>query len=128
MLDRTVLGAVAVATAMVTGAWWLSRSAPVEAQGPPGFGAPLAASDSAKPASSEGRVHISVLPMGNHQQVVVLDAERGGMAVYHVDSGSGQISLRSVRNIYWDLEVAAFNTGDPQPREIRDNILIQRKP
>jgi hypothetical protein len=42
------------------------------------------------------------------------------MAVYHVDRASGEIILRSVRNLTWDLQMMEFNSGEPLPQDIRD--------
>jgi hypothetical protein len=120
---------VAVALTVAATLCWqsLSRDTSAQAQGPEGVTAMPSPPSNAKPGQ-EGRIQTTTIPMGNYQQVVVLDAERGALAVYHVDAATGRVALRSVRNVYWDLEVAAFNTDDPQPREIRDNILIQRNP
>ncbi|MGL4515028.1 MAG: hypothetical protein ACRCT8_18235 [Lacipirellulaceae bacterium] len=52
--------------------------------------------------------------------VVILDPVRRVLAVYHIDSASGQISLKSVRNLTWDLQLEGFNTKEPQPAEVRD--------
>jgi hypothetical protein len=57
---------------------------------------------------------------GQPQVVTVIDAERRVMAVYHVDRATGEIALKSVRNMTWDLEMLEFNTGEPLPQEIRD--------
>lgn len=55
----------------------------------------------------------------NRQQLTVLDPEMRVIAVYHVDLLKGNITLKSVRNIHWDLQMAEFNTEAPLPREIR---------
>jgi len=59
------------------------------------------------------------------QQVVVIDSRSRVMSVYHVEHGTGVISLKSVRKIESDLLMDEFNTGNPLPREIRA-ILDQR--
>jgi len=53
------------------------------------------------------------------QQVVVIDAKTRVMSVYHIEQGTGVISLKSVRSIAADLLMDEFNTGSPLPREIR---------
>ena len=59
-------------------------------------------------------------PGGDHrQQLIVVDPETRGLAVYHVDNQSGEIALKSVRNIYYDLKINEFNGTSPLPREIR---------
>jgi len=62
-----------------------------------------------------------VLPSeGGPQAVVVVDPSQQVMAVYHVDKTTGEIALRSVRNITWDLQMLEFNSGEPLPQEIRN--------
>jgi hypothetical protein len=53
------------------------------------------------------------------QLVLLVDSQRQTMAAYHVDVGSGQISLRSVRNCRWDLEMEEFNGAEPSPEKIQ---------
>lgn len=52
------------------------------------------------------------------QQIVVIDPSTQAMAVYHVDLANGRISLKSVRNIRYDLLMTEFNTDAPSPREL----------
>jgi hypothetical protein len=47
------------------------------------------------------------------------------MSVYHIDRQTGEIALRSVRNVAWDLQMEEFNGVSPSPREIR-SLLEQR--
>lgn len=71
------------------------------------------------PGASAGLITVAT-PSGDHrQQVIVIDPETRGLAVYHVDSNSGEVSLKSVRNIYYDLKINEFNGTSPLPREIR---------
>jgi hypothetical protein len=56
---------------------------------------------------------------GGPQAVVVVDPGQRVLAVYHVDKTTGEIALRSVRNITWDLQMVEFNSGEPLPRDIR---------
>lgn len=56
---------------------------------------------------------------GGPQAVVVVDPGQRVLAVYHVDKTTGEISLRSVRNITWDLQMVEFNSGEPLPQDIR---------
>ena len=53
------------------------------------------------------------------QQITLVDTRQRVIAVYHVDRTSGALSLRSVRNLQWDLTIEEFNSGSPTPREIR---------
>jgi hypothetical protein len=44
------------------------------------------------------------------------------MAVYHIDTNSGKIVLKSVRNIHYDLKMIEFNGTDPLPGEIQSML------
>ncbi len=59
------------------------------------------------------------------QRVTVIDSKRRVMSVYQID-GMGRISLQSVRNIHWDLQIDELNTEDPLPQEIRALLGRQR--
>ncbi|MFO0939268.1 MAG: hypothetical protein U0930_00730 [Pirellulales bacterium] len=52
------------------------------------------------------------------QQLVVLDQNTRGLAVYHVDA-TGNLQLRSVRTLVWDLRMEEFNAQAPTPSELK---------
>lgn len=56
--------------------------------------------------------------------VTVVDPDLGSLAVYHVDKISGDIELRSVRKIEWDLVLEEYNgcKTSPHPAEIRSML------
>jgi len=56
------------------------------------------------------------------QQVTVIDPKSLRLAVYHVEVATGQVSLKSVRSIAWDLQIEEFNSASPLPREIRSLV------
>jgi hypothetical protein len=65
--------------------------------------------------------------VGNgRQQITLVDPRTRMIGVYHVDPASGELSLKSVRNVHWDLQMDEFNGTTPSPREIRS--LLGRKP
>jgi hypothetical protein len=78
---------------------WAQRTAP-----PPGGGGLIAL---AAPAGEQ------------RQQVTVIDPDTRVVGVYHIDLASGEVSLKSVRNIHWDLQMIEFNGTNPLPREVR---------
>ncbi len=55
----------------------------------------------------------------SHQQVTLIDTKTHVMSVYHIDRRTGEIALKSVRNVQWDLRMEEFNGVSPSPREIR---------
>lgn len=53
------------------------------------------------------------------QQIVLIDTQSRVISVYHIDRGTGEIALRSVRNARWDSQIEQFNCANPLPGEIR---------
>ncbi|MEM1303462.1 MAG: hypothetical protein AAGG46_01110 [Planctomycetota bacterium] len=60
--------------------------------------------------------------VGRPHQLVVVDSRQKVIAVYSIDPSSGEISLSSVRNITWDLQLPEHNTTKPLPKEIRNAL------
>ncbi len=59
-------------------------------------------------------------PVGDKGQLLtVVDPHQQSIGVYWVEAATGKITLRSVRNIRYDLMMTDFNTDNPLPREIR---------
>ena len=56
------------------------------------------------------------------QQLTVIDPRTRVVSIYHVDTATGEISLKSVRNITWDLQMMEFNAASPLPREVRSML------
>jgi hypothetical protein len=75
------------------------------------------ASDRATPSADI--IALSFDAGDGRQQVTVIDPRGRVMAVYHVDRATGALSLKSVRNVHWDLQIEDFNSANPTPREIR---------
>ena len=68
---------------------------------------------------SEGLIALSETVDRNYQQVTVIDPRSQTMCVYHIELSSGQIALRSVRKIQWDLRMTDFNGTKPLAREVK---------
>ncbi|MEN6459474.1 MAG: hypothetical protein ABFC63_11155 [Thermoguttaceae bacterium] len=56
------------------------------------------------------------------QMVTVVDPRQRVMSVYHIEAATGKITLKSARNIQWDLQINDFNTDKPLPQEIRSSM------
>jgi hypothetical protein len=54
--------------------------------------------------------------------LTVVDPRQRAVAVYHVDRSTGEIALKSVRNLTWDLQMVQFNSGNPLPQDIRNGL------
>lgn len=65
-------------------------------------------------------------PNGPHA-ALIFDPVRQVFAVYHVDAASGQIMLKSVRNLSADLRLEQFNSGAPAPKDIQAMIDESRE-
>ncbi|HTM54494.1 MAG TPA: hypothetical protein VL175_10725 [Pirellulales bacterium] len=75
--------------------------------------------------SGNGLIALTV-PSGEHrQQVTVIDPDLRVVGVYHIDLATGEIVLKSVRNIHWDLQLGVFNGTSPLPREVQ--ALLEQK-
>jgi hypothetical protein len=59
------------------------------------------------------------------QLLTLIDPRQQVMGVYHIDLATGKITLRSVRNFRWDLQMTYLNNEGPLPEEIR-SLLEQR--
>ncbi len=58
-------------------------------------------------------------------QITLIDAKAHVISVYHIDRATGEIELKSVRKVEWDLRMEEFNGVRPLPKEIRA-LLEQR--
>lgn len=71
---------------------------------------------------SQGLITLASPPVEGIQQFTVVDPSTRAMAVYHVDLKGGQITLKSVRNLRWDLQLEDFNGVTPKAREVRIQV------
>src|SRR4051794_1024461 len=68
---------------------------------------------------------LSVELADGRQQITLIDPRTRVISVYQIDRASGEISLKSVRSVHWDLQMDEFNSDSPSPKEIR-SLLEQR--
>ena len=71
---------------------------------------------------ASGLVALAAAAGEHHQQVTVIDPEARVLSVYHIDLGTGEIVLKSVRNIHWDLQLGVFNGTRPLPLEVQSML------
>ncbi len=113
-MRQTVLGALAgavLAYAAVTGA---TESGRVLAQRPA--------------VLPEGSAGLIALPTGlsdGRQMLTVIDPRTQVMGHYQIDPAKGEIVLKGVRNIRWDLQIEEYNGVSPLPSEVR-SLVEQR--
>jgi hypothetical protein len=70
-------------------------------------------------AAEGGLIALSTKVGEKYQQLAVIDPKLRVLSVYHVDLASGDIELRCVRNIHWDLQMTYYNGKAPLPQEIQ---------
>ena len=75
-------------------------------------------------AGRNGLVSQVIQQDGRPPAVLVTDPANSVLAVYHVDPMSGELSLKSVRNVTWDLKMLHYNIDkeDPTPKDVRAGI------
>lgn len=78
----------------------------------------------AQPGSEGNLIALSNQLTDGRQQLTVIDPKLRVVGVYHVNPANGELTLRSVRNINWDLQMTQFNGASPLPQEIR--ALLER--
>ena len=75
--------------------------------------------------SNKSMVMTSVPLTQGGQQLVVMDAQKSVLACYHTNV-NGEIELKSIRNITWDLQMQAFNDkSELKPDDIQ--ALINKR-
>ena len=75
--------------------------------------------------TDEQLIAFSVQDSEGNQQVTLIDPVGRAMSVYHIETATGEITLKSVRRFHWDLQMEEFNGTSPSPRDIRS--LIERR-
>jgi hypothetical protein len=51
--------------------------------------------------------------------LVVVDSATRHAAVYHLDTATGSLQLKSSRDLTWDLLVDDFNAQEPRPAALK---------
>lgn len=87
-------------------AWWTNDNSVWAQRGPVG----------ALPTGELMAIPLASANGGNW--IALVEPGQRRMAVYEI-TGAGQITLKSVRNLTWDLALEEFNVGAPAPNEIR---------
>ncbi|MDO4549828.1 MAG: hypothetical protein Q4C96_01085 [Planctomycetia bacterium] len=64
---------------------------------------------------------------GNFQQITIIDPKQRSLCVYHININTGQIELRSARDIKWDLQLNYLNSKKPLPHEIKGILQGAKK-
>ncbi len=81
--------------------------------------------DEGRPSVEGSLIAFSSQAGENRQQLTVVDPKARVVGVYHVDLATGEIALKSVRSLHWDLQMQAWNSESPLPQEIRSMLEAQ---
>jgi len=123
-MKRAVLGflvcvglVVAVVSGMVGGrSEALAQRPAVGPVGVPTMSAPAAVTGSEL-------IVVPALAGDKGQILTVIDPRLRAMGVYHVDLVTGNITLKSARNIQWDLQIDQLNSDKPSPTDIKSMMM-----
>ena len=116
--ERAVIGRWLVAPAIlaVAACLWLAGR-PTAAQRPAGGD-----------GGASGGLWISAGPLDEARRLLlVIDPQLKNAAVYHVDAAAGTLTLKSTRDISYDLMVGDFNAQAPKPDDLK-RMLEQAAP
>ncbi len=84
--------------------------------------APSARSSVDRDGTAAGMLAFSTSLSDERQQLTLIDPATRVVSVYHIEPKSGEIVLKAVRNVTWDLQMTAFNGASPLPQEIRSQL------
>lgn len=92
-----------------------------------GFAAWINQADAQSPdpatfVSQDGIIALHLDGSETADAVALLDTKSRVMSVYHIDRSNGEVSLKSVRNVTWDLQLDEFNGVKPSPKEIKNLV------
>ncbi len=62
------------------------------------------------------------------QMLLVVNPETKVLAVYHIETANGKVSLRSTRSLGYDLQIEDFNATDPRPSSIKKMLRVDLVP
>ena len=106
---------MAIGVLMVAGVVMLARGAFSTPE-------PVFANHVASPLADQGLIALTSMLDGGREQLTVIDPKLRSVAVYHINPANGALTLRSVRNIHWDLQMSQFNGVNPLPQQIRSML------
>lgn len=76
-------------------------------------------------ATSPGGLWISASPLDESRRLLlVIDPHLKNAAVYHVDAAAGTLTLKSTRDISYDLMVGDFNAQAPKPADLKKMLEL----
>jgi hypothetical protein len=105
-------GAVAIATLLGTGGMAAQRA---------GRSLP------AGPNDPSGSLWTLATPLDDGRQMLLMvDQQNRTLAIYHVDPAAGTLTLKSTRDVRWDLMVEDFNCQEPRPSALKKMLEMPK--
>lgn len=77
------------------------------------------------PEATGGLIALPTTLADGRQMLTIVDPRTRVLSVYQIDPAKGEIALKGVRNIHWDLQIDEYNGVSPLPAEIR-SLVEQR--
>ncbi len=76
-------------------------------------------------AASPESLWVSTTPLdASRQLLLVVDPLHQVLAVYHVDTATGIVTLRSTRALAYDLQLEEFNAAEPKPGSLKKMLQV----
>jgi len=76
-------------------------------------------------AAAQESLWVSTTPLdASRQLLLVVDPLQRVLAVYHVDTATGIVTLRSTRTLAYDLQLEDFNAADPKPGALKKMMQV----
>jgi len=83
----------------------------------------------AAPPTGQGPLWISESRLDEGRRLlVVVDQGTRHAAIYQIDANAGTLTLRSTRDISWDLMVGDFNAQEPRPATLQKMLRLPAVP
>lgn len=73
-------------------------------------------------SQKDGLIAIDLAGNDQQDQIAVIDPKVRSLGIYQVDRKTGEIVLKSVRKIHWDLQLDEYNGSKPIVRDIRSTV------
>lgn len=78
-------------------------------------------------SASGGPLWVSESPVDDTTRLlIVVDQESRRTAIYQINAQTGMLTLRSTRDISWDLMVSDFNATEPRPAALQKMLQVPR--
>ena len=88
-------------------------------------GRALAQRTATPPDTSDGLIVLTSQSADGRQMLTVVDPKTQVLGYYQLDPNKGEIVLKGIRKIHWDLQIDEYNGVSPLPSEVR--ALVEQR-